>query len=118
MTRPLRSAVLIPPILALAGSTASCGDAPAAWAGTVDTPATGQVVVRNPRAPLWPDGHEWRLAEELRVGTVAGEGPELFGRITSLAVDPAGQIYVLEGQAQEIRVFGPDGAPRSTCSTR
>jgi len=110
MTHPLRSCTPLLLILATAAATSSCGDAPAAWAGTVDTLATGQVVVRNPRAPLWPEGHEWSLAEELRVGTVAGEGPELFGRITSLAVDPAGRIYVLEAQAQEIRVFGPDGA--------
>jgi hypothetical protein len=39
-----------------------------------------------------------------------GDGPDLFGRITSLAVDEAGRIYVLEGQAQEIRVFDATGS--------
>lgn len=79
------------------------------WAGTIDTLATGQLVVRNPATPLWPEAGRWQLVPELRIGTVDGTGPELFGRITSLAVDAAGRIYVLEGQAQEIRVFDADG---------
>lgn len=95
------------PILA---AVAACGDAGSrGWAGTVDTLATGQVVVRNPATGLWPEGTGWRLAEELRIGTVDGDGPELFGRVTSLAVDGAGRVYVLEGQAQEIRVFDREG---------
>ena len=90
--------------------TAGCGDAGSGtWAGTIDTLATGQVVVHNPASPAWTEDERWRLTEELRIGTIADEGPDLFGRITSLAVDGAGRIYVLEGQAQEIRVFGPDG---------
>jgi len=91
-------------------SSAACGDpASATWAGTIDTLATGQLVVHNPATPLWTPASQWRLTEELRIGTVAEEGPDLFGQITSLDVDPAGRIYVLEGQAQEVRVFGPDG---------
>lgn len=91
-------------------SSAACGGpASATWAGTIDTLATGQLVVHNPATPLWDPESHWQLAEELRIGTVAEEGPDLFGQITSLTVDAAGRIYVLEGQAQEVRVFGPDG---------
>ncbi len=99
-------------ILAAAGllSSASCGaPASATWAGSIDTLATGQLVVHNPATPLWTPGERWTLTPELRIGTMDREGPDLFGQITSLAVDGAGRIYVLEGQAQEIRVFGPDG---------
>lgn len=98
-------------LLLAVAAAASCGEAATdGWAGTIDTLATGQVVVRNPSTPLWSDGEAWRLTEELRIGTVEEAGPELFGRITSLAVDGAGRVYVLEGQAQEVRVFAPNGA--------
>jgi hypothetical protein len=49
------------------------------------------------------------VVEELRIGTLEGDGPDLFGDITSLAVDELRRIWVLEGQAQEIRVFEPNG---------
>lgn len=111
MTKPrIRIAAGLLSIPFLAVSIAACDDAATRdWAGTVDTLATGQVVVRNPPMGLWAEGEAWRLSEELRIGTVAGDGPELFGRITSLAVDGEGRVYVLEGQAQEIRVFDRDG---------
>ncbi|HSH45154.1 MAG TPA: 6-bladed beta-propeller [Longimicrobiales bacterium] len=94
-------------VLALAG----CGDAASAeWAGRVDTLASGQVVVTNPETGVWAEGEGWTLTEEARIGTLDGDGPDMFGQIMSLAVDPAGRVYVLEGQAQEVRVFDADGA--------
>lgn len=88
----------------------ACGDSGSTdWAGTIDTLSTGQLVVRNPKTPIWSEAERWRLIPDLRIGTVDEDGPELFGQITSLAVDGAGRIYVLEGQAQEIRVFDGDG---------
>lgn len=99
--------------LALAVLIAACGASdsrPAArWTGTVDTLPSGHIVVSNTDAPLWLPGEEWQVVEELRIGRADGDGPDLFGRIHSLAVDPGGRIWVLEAQAQELRVFGPDG---------
>lgn len=51
----------------------------------------------------------WRLTEELRIGTALGDGPEAFGRVVDLLADEDGRVYVLDAQAQEIRIFGPDG---------
>lgn len=82
----------------------------ARWAGSVDTLPSGAVVVTNPATGLWTDETRWRVEEELRIGTLEGTGPDLFGQITDIAVDPAGRIWVLEGQSQEIRVFGETGA--------
>ncbi len=79
------------------------------WAGSVDTLAGGVVHVRNPAEPLWRPGEEWALEEELRIGSATEEGPELFGEVRDLAVDPLGRIYVLESQSNEIRVFDADG---------
>jgi hypothetical protein len=79
------------------------------WTGTIDTLASGQVVVTNPEVPSWAPGSGWRITEEVRIGKVDGEGPDLFGRIYSLAVDRGGRIWVLEGQSQELRVFSAAG---------
>jgi sugar lactone lactonase YvrE len=92
---------------------AACGDAGAGrnggWAGTIDTLANGVVLVSNPIDGLWAEGAEWRIEEDLRIGSATVEGPELFGSIGALEVDELGRIYVAESQAQEVRVFNADG---------
>ena len=100
------------PILCIALYLVGCGpsdtSSTATWTGSVDTLPSGTIVVRNPAVGTWPGVRP--LTEDLRLGTAAGEGPELFGRIRDIDVDEAGRIYVLDGQAHEIRVFGADGA--------
>jgi sugar lactone lactonase YvrE len=104
----------IPALILLSLNLAACGsDArPTAgeWTGTVDTLASGTVVVRNPAQGVWDEASAWTVEEELRLGTADGDGPELFGSIYDVAVDPAGRIYVLDQQAQEVRVFDAEGA--------
>ncbi len=51
----------------------------------------------------------WTLSETLRIGTME-EGPASFGHIGSIAVDDRAQVWVLDQQAMEIRVFSPEGA--------
>ncbi|HSH44942.1 MAG TPA: hypothetical protein VK966_03745, partial [Longimicrobiales bacterium] len=51
----------------------------------------------------------WRLEEELRIGALDGDGADQFGRVGGLAVGGDGEIVVLDAQAQELRVFSPDG---------
>lgn len=111
---PARPALAILALL----TAAACRPADPGWAGTVDTLPTGQVLVRNPATALWPAGAEWRVREELRIGTVEGDGPDLFGRVGGLAVDAAGRTYVLEMQAQEIRVFDSAGGHVRTIGRR
>jgi hypothetical protein len=97
----------------LGACTAAGGDDAAGarrWGGTIDTLPGGAVAVRNPDAPLWDSASTWRITEELRIGSADEEGPAMFGSVSDVAVDAAGRIYVLDGQAQEIRVFGRDGA--------
>lgn len=56
----------------------------------------------------------WRLEEELRIGSVDGDGPAAFGQIKGMGVLPDGRIAVLDAQAQEVRVFGADGVHLAT----
>ena len=46
---------------------------------------------------------------DLEIGQEAGDAPYLFGRVSGLAADADGRIFVADGQADEIRVFNRDG---------
>jgi hypothetical protein len=69
---------------------------------SVDT-VGGVVHVRNAG-----DAPGWTAREVLRLGSVAGGDAE-FGRVRSLTADPAGNIYVADNLAQQIRVFSEAG---------
>lgn len=109
--RFLGAAWTVAAAIALALSTVGCAsEAPASgWGGTVDTLSTGQISVNNPQGSLWADGDGWGVNEELRIGTLDGTGPDMFGAITDFEVDEYGRFWVFEGQAQEIRVFDANG---------
>ena len=100
-------------LVSLAGLLAACyrdgRSAAAGWEGQIDTFADGRVVVRNTGHGIWPDSDEWRLQEDLRVGSVDSPGPENFGRIASIAIDRQGRFWVLDGQASELRLFSASG---------
>ena len=55
-------------------------------------------------------GRRWQLTESLRIGERLGEGPAAFGDVKCIAVDPTHRIWVVDELAQEIQVFGADGA--------
>jgi hypothetical protein len=92
---------------ALLASGCAAGDADTGWEVSVDSSAGYPVVVNTPSSnEIAPT---WELVEELRIGAADGTGPDVFGEIRALAVDGQGRIGVLDAQAQEVRVFAPDG---------
>lgn len=110
--RPRRLA--LPSVTATAAVlVAACGGdgsgAATEFAGTVDTLPNGAVYTGSPARGLWSPEERWRLEEELRIGSLEGEGPDVFGQVREVEVDDLGRLWVLEGQANELRVFGPDG---------
>lgn len=92
-------------LVALVGCTATEPDAEV----VVDTLAGGALVVHNSERGLWDEGEEWRLVEELRLGTATGAGPESFTDVRGLDVDAYGRIWVMDHQTNEIRVFDTEG---------
>lgn len=88
----------------------ACGDASSDdWAGTV-TDSAGVVLVDNPPDGLWDGASPWRFEEELRVGGMDAPVEAQFGMVVGLDLDAAGQLYVLDMQASEVRVFDASGA--------
>lgn len=96
---------------ALALCVTGCGaDSPAGspWSVAVDTLPSGVVHVTNspPASGIEPT---WVIEPELTIGALEGEGPDVFGQIKGIAPLDDDRIAVLDAQAQEIRIFGPDG---------
>jgi hypothetical protein len=87
------------------------------WTASTDTLASGavRVVHEPPSSGIEPT---WVMEEEVRIGALDGDGPDSFGQIKGLVVDAEGRIIVLDAQAQELRVFGPDGAHLRTLGRR
>ena len=106
-------------IVATCAMLTGCGEsaAEAGWTSARDTLPSGTVLVTNvPPAEITPAeaAPTWTLVEELRVGTVEGDGPDAFAYLKGLVVLDGGGFAVLESQAQELRVFGPDGTHIAT----
>ncbi len=102
----------------VASALAACGGDGGAGAGRVGGSGAGEpvmerdtvgdtLVVRTVSGSVW--GAEAHLVPELSIGDMEGEEETLFGRISSFDVGPDGHVYVLDGQATEVRVFAPDG---------
>ena len=65
---------LAAPILFLALAACDRAGGSAEWGGTIDTLESGIEVVRNPAKGIWDSSTAWRLVENLRIGSVKGEG--------------------------------------------
>jgi hypothetical protein len=105
---PAAPALALATVLLLAG----CGEGTRGgdrWAGTVDTLPNGLVQVTNPAEGVWDPGTAWQVVEQVRIGTMEGTGPDLFGQVRAVEVDREGRLWVLEAQAMEVRVFDGDG---------
>jgi hypothetical protein len=85
----------------------ACGNA-ASSHYSVDTLPNGTVHVINHRPAEWVDTNGWKLVHERTIVPPA-EGEGSIGRIGSLAVDPAGMVYLFDPLDPVILAFGTDG---------
>ncbi|WP_419938692.1 6-bladed beta-propeller [Candidatus Palauibacter sp.] len=74
----------------------------------VDTLPGGRIVISNTDPSAAAPGRVPSLEEELRIGSL-DDSCSAFGNALSLTVDNAGRIYVADAQADDIRVFSPEG---------
>lgn len=106
---PLTMGALIAGGMAYSCATEAAG-ARSNWTGTADTLPDGRIMVHNPDAEIWTDETRWTVEEELRIGSLEGTGPDVFGNIAVFEVDAQGRFYIYDRQAMELRVFDRDGA--------
>ena len=104
------------------GATAvlcACGTDSAQLGGDSDivTETIGDTtVVRTVSGSVW--GAFATLVPEISVGELDGPEEYLFGNVYGIAVDDDGRLFVLDGQAQIIRVYGPNGTYVETLARR
>lgn len=100
------NALMLIPILLLI-ATSSCSQKETEWRGTIEE-KDGLIIVKNPREPMY-SGEVFNIKEDLSFG--ASEGPEeyMFNRIRGVDVDREGNIFVLDSQSVQIRVFDKSG---------
>ena len=95
-------------LLSLSWAACSTGDAASTWAGTV-VDSAGVEIVHNPTDGIWQSGDGWTLEEVLSIGETIGDTAYQFGQIVSVDTDAAGNVYIADFQAQEVRVFDTEG---------
>lgn len=91
------------------------GPAPAGPEVVVDT-IGDTTVVRTVSGRVWDA--EATLVPEISVGELDGAEEYLFGSISSIAVNDRWDLYVLDEQAQHVRVFDADGGYVETLGGR
>lgn len=76
-----------------------------------DTLPNGTVVVTNPDRGVWErtGAGPWTLVEDLRIGRMQGDGPDVFGAVRSVIPRGDSLIWVLDGQAFEFHAFDGQG---------
>ncbi len=78
------------------------------WSGTVEKDEAGIEHVMNPATPI--DGSTTLQPKELwRIGGETDDEDEIFGIISRARVDQDGNLYLLDSQLSEIKVFDADG---------
>lgn len=88
-------------------SLASVASAGSAWKGTEET-VDGKLVVRNPAEAIDP-AMTIALDEVFRLGGWDGGEDEFFGVIASIIEDEKGNLYVLDAQLNEIKIYDAKG---------
>lgn len=85
----------------------ACQNQKSEWKGTI-TVENGVTVVQNPKEPMY--GEDVLVFEEdLSIGETTTEGDFLFSAIRSIAVDDAGNIYVLDEKENHVLAFDNTG---------
>ncbi len=100
-------------VLALCITLAACegGSRQASSLRVTRTDSAGiQIVTNETPADAVPVFATLDSAPSLKLGSLDGPKEEQFGSIVGIAPLSDGSVAVLDGQAAEIRIFGPDGA--------
>jgi len=85
----------------------SCSQQKAEWKGSVEE-EDGVTVIKNPKEPMYEE-EVFSLEEELSIRSTEEKEEYMFGYTVSIAVNDNGDIYILDIQQKNIRVFDRRG---------
>ena len=116
---PARSSTLLVCIASFSLALVGCGDGAGEAGGAGDFAGTirdsaGIEIVENTTRGLWDADGGWTTEELVTFGEAAGDPNYQFGQIAAVDALSDGRIAVLDAQAQEVRIYGPDGAYQTT----
>ena len=100
----LRVVVLLAAVLAIGASPLVAGP----WKGREAKNETGVLQVQNPRQGM-EDATTIELDELWRLGGDSESDEEFFGVIAQIRIGPDGNLYVLDGQLAEVKVYDANG---------
>lgn len=89
-------------VCAFAGA-AMAGD----WTGTIQT-VDGKKVVQNPAKPM-KDATAVKMEKLWRLGGETDNEDEFFGVISDIEIDEQGNVYLLDSQLSEVKIYTKDG---------
>jgi hypothetical protein len=73
------------------------------------TDSAGIQIVSNTDQGIWTEDSRWTLVEELRIGSLEADPDYQFGQIGLIAVGSDRRVYVIDAQAQQLKVFNAAG---------
>lgn len=102
----LRGALALSSVGFSCGCVPADGDRPEISFDTVGS----YTIVRNGPTGFWLPEERWSAQEVFRIGSPEGPEESLFtGPLTAVSVGPQGQIFALDQQFAEVRVFDGEG---------
>lgn len=80
----------------------------------------GGLWVRNSGPAVWDDEPDsrWRLIEEVRIGRLDGQGPDVFSLVGAIREDGGGRVWIADVESRELRVFDQSGTFLRTVGRR
>jgi hypothetical protein len=99
--------IFIPILLLAMFFTMECGSEKQGWNGTFET-ENGVTIVKNPKEPMYSEPVV-ELTEDLLIKGSGEIEEQMFQSINMLDVDAKGNMYILDEQAGNIKVFDSSG---------
>jgi hypothetical protein len=103
----MRSAVWLITLGTMMGMAWACSERSGDPGAVAVIDSAGIAIVINERVPEILA--HWRAEPMLTIGQSDGPEEYSFGRIADVDADTGGQVFVLDGQAQQVMVYGLDG---------
>jgi len=85
----------------------NCSQQKSQWKGSIEE-VDGVTIVKNPKEPMYGED-VFSMGEDLVIGEAEGKEEYMFSQVRDIAVDTAGNIYVLDNKESNVKKFSSNG---------